>query len=195
MATAQNLCRKKVLTTIFPVGLRNDRRQYEGITFYLPFHSVCAFVNVLSLIFSAPFVACDNDDYIEGSGSGDLENDSGRCDRLFVWFVVITCIDFIVSIVYTLQLIARVECAIYLRIHKDRVSVVIPLPSMSLILCVHVFSAAIRARRIQLCSIHHMDSSAKPNYSHIQSVVVSGSWGELTLSINPKFHFHNLFFR
>lgn len=140
MACAPNLCREKVPSTILPVSLRDNRSHYETIRrnnvlwhkihlvyilYTLSFHSVCAFVNVLSLIFSVPFVVCDNerkDDYIGGSGGGQ-ENDSGRCDKLFVWFVVITCIDFVVSVVYTLQLIARVECAIYLRVHKDRVSV------------------------------------------------------------------------
>ena len=72
-------------------------------------HRVSAFVGILSLVFSAPFVGC----------SGEKE---GRCDELFVWFVVITCVDFIVSVVYTIQAIARFEYAVYLHVHKDRVS-------------------------------------------------------------------------
>ena len=71
--------------------------------------SMCAFVNLLSLIFSAPFLECPKD---------------GK--RCFVWFVVIACVDFIVSIIYTIQFIARIEYAIYLRVQKDRVRSVFP---------------------------------------------------------------------
>lgn len=72
-------------------------------------HSVSAFVNVLSLILSAPFLACS-------------EKEEGRCDALFWWFVVITCIDFILSVVNTLQAIARIEYAVYLHVRKEQVS-------------------------------------------------------------------------
>lgn len=78
---------------------------------YIPFciHSFSAFVNILSLILSAPFLECE-------------EEDEGRCDELFTWFVVITCIDFILSVVNTLKAIARIEYAVYLHVHKDQVS-------------------------------------------------------------------------
>jgi hypothetical protein len=76
------------------------------------FFRVCAFVNLLSLIFSAPFVTCSED---EGKG------DNKRCQKKFVWFVVIICVDFLISILYTIQFIARIEYAIYLRVQKDRV--------------------------------------------------------------------------
>lgn len=77
------------------------------IPFYI--HSVSAFVNILSLILSAPFLACS-------------EEDEGKCDKLFTWFVVITCTDFILSVVSTLKAIARIEYAVYLHAHKDKVS-------------------------------------------------------------------------
>ena len=73
--------------------------------------SVCAFVNLLSLIFSAPFVTC----------SADVGKGNERCQKKFVWFVVIICVDFLISILYTIQFIARIEYAIYLRVQKDRV--------------------------------------------------------------------------
>ena len=92
--------------------------RYDWGTFRLLFviscvsRSVCAFVNLLSLIFSAPFVTCSED---EGKG------DNKRCQKKFVWFVVIICVDFLISILYTIQFIARIEYAIYLRVQKDRV--------------------------------------------------------------------------
>ena len=72
-------------------------------------------MNVLSLILSAPFVGCSE-------GEGEEAEGGRRCDDLFVWFVVITCVDFLLSVVYTLQVIARIEYTIYLHVHKNRVS-------------------------------------------------------------------------
>ena len=47
-----------------------------------------------------------------------------------MWFVVITCVDFVVSVVYTVQAIARIEYAVYLRVRKkDRVSIYMFIPS------------------------------------------------------------------
>ena len=70
-------------------------------------------MNVLSLILSAPFVSCSE----EGEGG----EGGGRCDDLFVWFVVITCVDFLLSLLYTLQVIARIEYTIYLHVHRKKV--------------------------------------------------------------------------
>ena len=69
-------------------------------------------MNVLSLILSAPFVSCS------GEGEGGVRGG----DDLFVWFVVITCVDFLLSMVYTLQVVARIEYTIYLHVHKKKVS-------------------------------------------------------------------------
>ena len=67
---------------------------------------IFANVNLLSLILSAPFVGCE---------------DEGRaCNELFVWFTVITCIDLVVAVVYSLQAIARVEYAVYLWVQRNR---------------------------------------------------------------------------
>lgn len=61
------------------------------------FFRVCATVNVLSLIFSAPLLNCEE------------ERDSCR-----ITFVVIATVDLVLSILYSIHAIARMEYASYL---------------------------------------------------------------------------------
>lgn len=81
---------------------------YVSVHMLVLVHRISAFVNVLSLIMSAPFLPCSEEE--------------GRCDAMFWWFVVITCIDFILSLVNTLQAIARIEYAVYLHVRQEQVS-------------------------------------------------------------------------
>ena len=59
----------------------------------------CAVINVLSLIFSAPLVQCDRDD---------------ECTEHLVSFVVILCVDVVLSVLYSIHAIAKVDYAFYL---------------------------------------------------------------------------------
>ena len=73
------------------------------------FFRACACVNILALIFSAPLKHC------EGPGRPEREE---ACEAHFILFVVISCVDFILSILYTVHTIARTEYAVYR--HKSR---------------------------------------------------------------------------
>ena len=69
------------------------------------FFRVCAVLNLLSLMFSASFYTC-------------LRDDSEDCDKVFVQYATITSIDFVLALIYTVQTLARLNYAIYIRTRK-----------------------------------------------------------------------------
>ncbi len=68
------------------------------------FFRLCAMVNILSLVFSAPLVQC-------GGGKD-------ACTEHFVTFLVIASVDLVMSVLYSIHAIARMEYAFYL--YKNR---------------------------------------------------------------------------
>lgn len=72
---------------------------------------VCAVVNLLSLAFSAPLRICNDEE----------ESD---CDGVFIQFLIITVVDFIVALVYTLHLALRIQYLVYHR-YKKKASLIV----------------------------------------------------------------------
>ena len=56
------------------------------------FFQVCAVINLLSLMFSAPLRVCDS----------SMTED---CEDVFIQYVVIAVVDFVLAVVYTVQLV------------------------------------------------------------------------------------------
>lgn len=73
------------------------------------FFRVCAVLNLLSLAFSAPLRVCPP---ITEEGQGGNSTD-GSCDGVFVQFVVIAVVDLILAVLYTVQLIMRLQYNIF----------------------------------------------------------------------------------
>ena len=67
------------------------------------FYRVCALLNVLSLLFSAPLLVCTS-----------REHDVNDCYGVFVQFTFIACVDFVLCVVYTLQTAVRLHYAVHL---------------------------------------------------------------------------------
>lgn len=109
------------------------RIQVESKTLRLLF-GLCAIINILALMFSAPLFICP-----EGlpetlslpslaprssSSSGNLsytqfDDDLQSCNNVFIQFSLITVVDFLLAVFYTLQTLARIEYLIYLRRSKS----------------------------------------------------------------------------
>ena len=101
---------------------------------------ICAVINLLSLVFSAPLFMCPKDPMAQNASlmpSDSLtdliktpsmfRNSSEMlqgCYSVFVQFSLITVIDFTLAVFYTLQTLARIEYAIYLRRNKKTSKVV-----------------------------------------------------------------------
>ena len=139
-------------------------------------------MNVLSLILSAPFVRCSNEDE--------------RCNNVFVWFVVIVCVDFVVSLAYTLQVVARIEYAVFLHMRKDRVSC-LPLQVLPLIqnhpishlpytieyaLSPSSFTGP-ATRRVKPFIVHDLVSNPQSGSRHSRAMVVRSHWSEYYIII------------
>ncbi len=105
------------------------RIQVESKTIRLLFR-FCAIFNILSLVFSAPFFICPKD--LPGTPSLPLGSSPGgnlshnefdglkSCNNVFIQYSIITVVDFLLAVFYTLQTLARIEYLIYLRRTKSR---------------------------------------------------------------------------
>ena len=74
------------------------------------FFRICAVLNLLSLACSSPWRVC----------SGSSEEERGNCEGVFYQFVVIASVDFIVSIVYTVQLILVIQSVLFHRFWEKK---------------------------------------------------------------------------
>ncbi len=94
---------------------------------------LCAIINILSLVFSAPLFVCREvlpstlslpGLAPQGSSSSiNLSstqiNNLDSCNKVFIQYVLITVVDFLLAVFYTLQTLARIEYLIYLRRTKS----------------------------------------------------------------------------
>ena len=122
------------------------RIQVESKTIRFLFR-ICAVINLLSLVFSAPLFMCppvpgpmaqnasallrrliNDPSHFSGVDKGMRLQD---CYSVFVQFSFITVIDFALAVFYTLQTLARIEYAIYLRRSKKTSKVVFDTHSLT----------------------------------------------------------------
>ena len=82
---------------------------------YRQFFRFCAFVNILSLLFSPPF---QYRQCVDPDQEADRQTTITDCTVVFTQFVFATCVDFVLSLIYTLQTAVRVHYAVYL--NKNR---------------------------------------------------------------------------
>ena len=75
---------------------------------YRQFFRFCAVVNILSLLLSPPFK------YRQCKEDGSVP----ECVAVRAQFIVVTCVDLVLSLIYTLQTGVRVHYAFYLRKNK-----------------------------------------------------------------------------
>ncbi len=105
------------------------RIQVESKTIRLLFR-FCAIFNILSLVFSAPLFICpknlpDTPSLPLGSSRGGNFSSNEvdglqSCNKVFIQYALITVVDFLLAVFYTLQTLARIEYLIYLRRTKSR---------------------------------------------------------------------------
>jgi len=74
------------------------------------FFRICAVLNLLSLACSSPWRVC----------SGSSEDERSDCEGVFYQYVVIASVDFIVSIVYTVQLIFVIQSVLFHRFWEKK---------------------------------------------------------------------------
>lgn len=79
------------------------------------FFRVCAVLNLLSLAFSAPLRVCPP----ISEGVNSTKSDQS-CDGVFVQFVVIAVVDLILAVLYTVQLIMRLQYNIFVQCYMHR---------------------------------------------------------------------------
>ena len=77
---------------------------------YRQFFRFCAVVNILSLLLSPPLMYRECKD--------DPNDNSTNCVAVKAQLIAVTCVDFVLSLIYTLQTGVRVHYAIYL--YKNR---------------------------------------------------------------------------
>ena len=70
---------------------------------------VCAVLNLISLMFSAPWKRCDPPQECDPDVWGDC------CDLIFVQLVIITILDTLLALVYTIQTYVRFQYSLYQR--------------------------------------------------------------------------------
>ena len=75
------------------------------------FFSVISLLNLLSLACSSPWRVCDS------AIDGGLD----RCEDVFFQFVIITAVDFVISLVYTIQLFMVAQYTIF-QCYQDHIS-------------------------------------------------------------------------
>lgn len=77
------------------------------------FFSLCSVLNLLSLACSSPWRVCE----LEST------KDFDECGGVFLQFVIITFVDFVLSIVYTIQLTMATQCILvhFCKDHKKKV--------------------------------------------------------------------------
>ena len=80
------------------------------------FFSLCAVLNLLSLVFSAPLRMCEPEGIANCTqwGNGTSTESGGDCTGVFAQFVVIAIVDFVLAIFYTIQLVLRLQYAVFL---------------------------------------------------------------------------------
>lgn len=72
---------------------------------------LCAVLNLLSLACSAPLRVCEER---KNTGLGNCTGEEEEsCIGVFTQFVVIAIVDFVVSLLYTLQLIMRIQYTVF----------------------------------------------------------------------------------
>ena len=80
------------------------------------FFRVCAVFNLLSLAFSAPLRVCP-----EMKDGQNVTDTSGEdCDGVFIQFVIIAAADVILALLYTLQLLMRIQYTVFLCFGKNK---------------------------------------------------------------------------
>lgn len=85
------------------------------------FFRVCAVFNLLSLAFSAPLRVCSergNSTEPDGGNSTDIPGEN--CEGVFIQFVVIAVADVILALLYTVQLLLRVQYTVFLCFRRDK---------------------------------------------------------------------------
>lgn len=86
------------------------------------FFRVCAVVNLLSLMFSSSLYQCDSIDpsQVNGTDNGTDPSQDAECHKVFVQYVIITSIDFVLAVIYTVQFVVRINYGVFIR--KKKVS-------------------------------------------------------------------------
>ena len=79
---------------------------------YRQFFRFCAVVNILSLLLSPPFM------YRQCKDNPNPYGNSSDCVAVKAQLIAVTCVDFVLSLIYTLQTGVRVHYAIYLYKNK-----------------------------------------------------------------------------
>ncbi len=116
------------------------RIQVESKTLRLLF-GLCAVINILSLVFSAPLFVCDHipDENLTlpsltppgpNSSFGNFTDALQSCNNVFIQYTLIAAVDFLLAVFYTLQTLARIEYLIFLRRTRSN--------KVNLLLCHHM---------------------------------------------------------
>ena len=100
--STRHLCSEKCVTLV-------EKRRVRQ------FFRLCAVVNVLSLMASGPFQSC------RSNMTNMRNNDTGY--DCFPQYVTIACVDFVLSVLFTVQLVARLQYAWWYRKTAGKVSV------------------------------------------------------------------------
>lgn len=80
------------------------------------FFRVCAVFNLLSLAFSAPLRVCTE----RKNGGNNTDMPGEDCEGVFIQFVVIAAADVILALLYTTQLLMRVQYTAFLCFRRDK---------------------------------------------------------------------------
>ena len=90
--------------------------------YYRQFFRFCAVVNIVSLLFSPPLLyrQC-----VDPDPQTSIGNRQTNCTAVFAQFVFAACVDFVLSLIYTLQTAVRVHYAIYLNKNRKVVLIIL----------------------------------------------------------------------
>lgn len=86
------------------------------------FFRFCAVFSLLSLAFSAPLRVCSEAVGSNSSSSSSMdlpEEEEEDCEGVFIQFVVITAVDLILALIYTVQLGMRIQYTTFLCSRKS----------------------------------------------------------------------------
>ena len=82
------------------------------------FFRVCSVLNLLSLAFSAPLRVCPLP-----AAEGNSTEEDKSCEGVFIQFVVIAVVDLILAVLYTVQLVMRLQYNIFVwYTHRKKVT-------------------------------------------------------------------------
>ena len=100
---------------------RSDRGSCRGCHFLVEnkiarrLFRVCAVLNLISLVFSAPLTRCNSDEC--------SANVTDCYNSIFIQLVVITILDFLLAVIYTVQTYVRFQYSLYQRERRKQVHV------------------------------------------------------------------------